>query len=158
MTTIDYLEDDPISVPGQLYVLISVVSPQSNQKCDKYGVKIRGAFATRQEADAHAKKLQKLDPYYDIYCADMGKWLLIPPDPMGVHDQEYAEEYLNNLMKSYRDNQDMARQHFEQRKTDILKDGLDKHLLPHERLSKPDDPLAASGSGSASANADIEEK
>lgn len=142
---VDYLEDDPISVPGQNFVLISVVSPGSNQKADKCGVKVRGVFATRQEADAHAKKLQKLDPHYDIYCADVGKWLLIPPDPNGIEDQEYAEDYLNNLMKSYRENQALAKQHFEERKKSILEEGLDKHLLPHERVAQSDDAPGPSG-------------
>jgi hypothetical protein len=135
---IDFLEDDPIGVPGQHYVLLSVVSPTSNQRADKCGVKVRGVFSTRQEADSHAKKLQRLDPHYDIFCADVGKWLLLPPDISGIEDQEYQEDYLNTLMKTYRENQELAKQHFEERKRSVLEDGLDKHLLPHERHQAPE--------------------
>ncbi len=148
-TQIDHLEADPIGVPGQNYVLLSVVSPDSNQKSDKCGVKIRGVFATRQEADAHAKKLQKLDPTYDIYCADVGKWLLIPPDATNIEEQEYAEDFLNNLMKSYKENQALAKQHFEERKKSILEEGLDKHLLPHERQPVPANAVDAPGPSTA---------
>jgi hypothetical protein len=146
---IDFLEDDPISVPGQHYVLLSVVSPSSNQRAEKCGVKIRGVFATRQEADAHAKKLQRLDPHYDIFCADVGKWLLLPPDISGIEDQEYQEDYLNNLMKTYRENQELAKQHFEERKRSVLEDGLDKHLLPHERHQAPEGYVPPSTSAAA---------
>ena len=157
----NHLEDDPIGVPGQNFVLLSVVGPNSRQKSEKCGVKIRGVFATRMEADSHAKKLQKLDPTFDIFCADMGKWLVIPPDPTAIEDQHYAEDYLNTLIQSYKENQAMARQHFEERKRSVMQEGLDKNLLPHERLPAPrpgvmaqqasnaDDDLP-SGSGSKS--------
>lgn len=139
---IDFLEDDPIGVPGQHFVLLSVVSPTSNQRAEKLGVKVRGVFASRQEADSHAKKLQRLDPTYDIFCADVGKWLLLPPDITEIKDQEFQEEYLNTLLKTYNENQDLAKQHFEERKRNVLKDGLDKHLLPHERHAVPDGYVA----------------
>ena len=151
---VDYLEDDPIGVPGQHFVLLSVVSPTSNQRADKCGVKIRGVFATRQEADSHAKKLQRLDPTYDIFCADVGKWLLLPPDTDGIEDQRYQEEYLNTLMTTYNDNQQLAKQHFEERKRNVLEDGLDKHLLPHERQLPPPGYAAAAQAAAAAAAAE----
>ena len=73
------LTQDYTTVPGQLYACISIVGPTSPQKTDQHGVKIRGAFATRDEASNHAKRLQKEDPVFDIYVVEMGKWLLIPP-------------------------------------------------------------------------------
>jgi hypothetical protein len=151
---VNLLEDDPIGVPGQTYVLISVVGPTSRQKSEKCGVKIRGVFATRAEADSHAKKLQKLDPTFDIFCADMGKWLMIPPDPTAIDDQHYAEDYLNTLIQSYKENQAMARQHFEERKRSVMQDGLDKNLLPDERLPMP--PMRPGVLAQQEANADTD--
>lgn len=144
---VDYLDVDPITVPGQNYVLLSVVSPTSNQRSEKCGVKVRGTFGTRQEADAHAKKLQRLDPSFDIFVAEMYRWLLVPPDAMDIDEQEYQEDTLNNLVKGYRENQVQAKHMFEERKRQVLEDGLDKHLLPHERTPLPPGG-EASGSGS----------
>ena len=52
------LETDYTTV-GQIFAL--VIDPRL-QKNDKFGIKIRGAFATRDEAANHAKRLQKEDP------------------------------------------------------------------------------------------------
>jgi len=53
------LEQDYTTVPGQLFACMSVVGPEAPQKNDQFGVKIRGAFSTRDEAANHAKRLQK---------------------------------------------------------------------------------------------------
>ena len=118
--------------------LMSFVAPTgTNQRNDKFGMKIRGCFATREEAHSHVKRLQQVDGLTDIYLVDMYKWLLIPPDPSAVDDHEYQEEFLNNLVKGYRESQLLAKQHFNERKEAIKRDGLDKHLLDHEKLPEP---------------------
>ena len=134
----DELEEDYITVPGQLYALVSFVAPTgTNQRSDKFGLKIRGCFATREEARSHVNRLQQMDKTMDIYLVDMYKWLLIPPDPNAIDDQEYQEDFLNNLIKGYRESQAMAKQHFQERKESVRKEGLDKHLLEHEKLPPP---------------------
>lgn len=119
------LAPDYITVPGQNFVCLSVVGPSCPQKTDKFGIKIRGCFATRDEAAAHAKKLQADDATFDIYVADMYKFLLIPPDPAEIEDSHYAEEKLEELMTGYRENQRAAQKLFEERKRDMMerKDG-----------------------------------
>ena len=76
----------------------------------------------------------------DIFVADMYKWLLIPPDVNAIDNQEYQESFLNDLIKGYRDNQAAAKQHFMERKEAVKRDGLDAHLLEHERVEP--DPAA----------------
>jgi len=132
------LDDDFITVPGQLYALVSFVGPSgTNQRNDKFGLKIRGCFATKEEAHQHVRRLQQFDKMMDIYLVDMYKWLLIPPDPNAIDEQEYQEEFLNNLIKGYRESQALAKQHFQERKEAVQKDGLDQHLLEHEKLPPP---------------------
>lgn len=113
------LEQDYTTVPGQLFACLSVVGPECPQKTDKFGIKIRGCFATRDEAANHAKRLQKEDATFDIYVVDMYKWLLIPPDREKIEDTHYAEEKLEELMQAYKENQAQARKMFEQRKRDM---------------------------------------
>lgn len=132
------LDTDFITVPGQLYCVLSIVGPTgTNQRNDKFGLKVRGAFASVDEATAHVKRLQQVDRTMDIFVADMYKWLLIPPDVTAIDNAEYQEDFLNDLIKGYRDNQALAKQHFLERKEAIKKDGLDKHLLEHEKLPAP---------------------
>ena len=140
--TMSTLEQDYTTVPGQLYACLSVVGPEAPQKNDKFGIKIRGAFNSRDEAAAHAKRLQKEDATFDIYVVDMYKWLLIPPDPSKIEDAHYANEKLEELMSGYRENQKQAAQMFAERKRDMMENG--SMMKPGDENSKyytkPDEP------------------
>jgi Family of unknown function (DUF5832) len=76
------------------------------------GLKIRGAYSSKEEAVARSKKLQRLDPIHNIFVAEVGKWLPWDPEPSQVGEQEYAEEKLNTLMKKYKENEE-AKEMFE---------------------------------------------
>lgn len=114
MDTTDYT-----TVPGQFFACLSIVGPDCPQRTDKFGIKIRGAFPTRDEAEKHAKRLQKEDATFDIYVVDMYKWLLIPPDRDHIEDVHYANDKLEEIFTKYRDNQRMAAALFEKRKRDM---------------------------------------
>ena len=113
------LEQDYLTVPGQYFACISFVGPDQPQKNEKLGMKIRGCFATRDEAASHAKRLQKEDALVDIYVVDMYKWLLIPPDRDQIEDVHYQNEKLEEIMQKYRANQTAADSMFEKRKRDM---------------------------------------
>lgn len=136
------LEQDYTTVPGQLYACLSIVGPESPQKNDKFGIKIRGAFATRDEAASHAKRLQKEDSTFDIYVVDMYKWLLIPPDPVKIDDVHYTNEKLEEIMTGYRENQAEAARMFNERKRDMME--TKNFVKPGDENSrfytKPDEP------------------
>jgi hypothetical protein len=114
------LEQDYTTVPGQLFACLSVVGPECPQKTDKFGIKIRGAFSTRDEAAKHAKRLQKEDSTFDIYVVDMYKWLLIPPDASKIDDVHYTNDKLEEIMVGYKENQSQAAKLFEERKRDMM--------------------------------------
>lgn len=114
------LEQDFLTVPGQVFALISLVGPDLPQKNEKLGLKLRGCFQTKEEAASHAKRLQKEDPMIDIYVVDMYKWLLIPPDRDQIDDTHYQNEKLEEIMTKYRQNQREAAAHFEKRKRDMM--------------------------------------
>ena len=114
------LEQDYTTVPGQVFACISIVGPECPQKTDKFGIKLRGAFATRDEAANHAKRLQREDPTFDIYVVDMYKWLLIPPDSSKIEDVHYTNEKLEEIMTGYRENQSQAARMFQERKQGMM--------------------------------------
>ncbi len=114
------LEQDYLTVPGQLFACISFVGPDLPQKNEQLGMKIRGCFPTREEAAAHAKRLQKDDALVDIYVVDMYKWLLIPPRREEIENVHYQNEKLEEIMSKYRENQRAAAAMFEKRKRDMM--------------------------------------
>ena len=130
------LEQDYTTVPGQLYACLSVVGPECPQKTDQFGIKIRGCFASKEEAAGHAKRLQKEDSTFDIYVVDMYKWLLIPPDPTKIEDSHYTNERLEEIMTGYRENQRQAAKMFEERKRDMIEQGDKNYMKPGDENSK----------------------
>ena len=133
------LEADYLTVPGQLFACVSFVGPDLPQKNDKFGMKIRGCFPTREEAGTHAKRLQKEDAIVDIYVVDMYKWLLIPPDRDQIEDTHYQNEKLEEIMTKYRANQAQAAAMFEKRKRDMMakpQDGEFPYIDPSDENSK----------------------
>jgi hypothetical protein len=120
------LETDPIKVPGQNWACVSFVSPTSNQKNNSIGMKIRGVFDKQEEAVEYVKKLIRLDPTFDIFICEMYNWCLVPPDPELISDQNYQEEQLNCLVSEYRKNQIFAKEHFEERKRELMEQAADE--------------------------------
>ena len=125
------LEQDYLTVPGQLFALISIVGPDLPQKNEQLGLKIRGCFATKEEAESHAKRLQKEDALVDIYVVDMYKWLLIPPDRMQIDNVHYQNEKLEEIMVKYRENQAAAAAMFEKRKRDMMAKPIEGSDTPY---------------------------
>jgi hypothetical protein len=77
---------------------------QQNFQTTMHGLKVRGVYSTQDQANARAKALNKKDPYFNVYVADVGEWLPWDPEPEEVKDQEYQSDDLNKLMQSYKDN------------------------------------------------------
>lgn len=69
------------------------------------GVKVRGVYDSLQEAEARAKLLQRMDRSHNIFLGQVGYWLPIDAEPNRVSKSEYLEKELNELMKSYKDNE-----------------------------------------------------
>ncbi len=121
MTTkyIDHLtEDKPI--PGQEWVCLSFMSPEGIRNCSVRGLKVRGVYATRKEADDRAKELQQEDPNFDIFVGSVGKWLPWNPDVNDVDDHVYREKELNELAKGYKENVARVAEVEKQRKNELL--------------------------------------
>lgn len=117
---IDYLtEDAPLA--GQSYVCMSFLSPEGIRNCKVRGLKIRGVFATRDEADRHAEEIQKIDSDFHVFVGEVGKWLPWDPDPNSVTDQNYKEEELQKVMQAYNKNREQVKKLEKERKDELIK-------------------------------------
>jgi len=96
------------------------------------GVKFRGAFATKAEAEAYLDTtLSKMEREVDMYVVDMYKWLLLPPDVDDIKDVKYREDYLQEMFTSYEESQKAAKLHHIEREkmavTDQIMEGGSSH-------------------------------
>ena len=87
---------------------------QNNFQTTVRGLKVRGSYPTQEEATARAKKLQRNDPIHNIFVAEVGKWLAWDPHPHEVAEQEYSNDQLNSLMKSYKENEEQREEFYKQ--------------------------------------------
>ena len=115
------------------------------------GLKIRGAYSTREEAESRAKKLQKMDADHNIFVGQVGKWLPWDPSPNAIQDQEYAEEQLNTLMKKYKENEE-AREMFHKEQRDRAKKSKGVVSMPG---SSDDGPSQSSTNYNSSKNVTV---
>jgi len=68
------------------------------------GIKVRGVYESKREAEIRAKTLQRRDPNFNVFVGQIGYWLPWDPNPDGVAEQEYSNDQLNTLMKKYQEN------------------------------------------------------
>jgi len=128
----DYLDEDEM-IKNQKYVVMSILSPsflllnvdgtnkenlteEHKKLMSIRGFKIRGSYATIEEAQKRALYLQKIDKLHNIFIGEVGKWLPLDDDVSKADDAKYAENKLNDLMKSYMEQSVQASEYMEDRK------------------------------------------
>lgn len=142
MNKIDYLkEDEPIC--GQKYVCISFISPEGLRNTTVRGVKIRGSYDTYEEAQTRAKQLQELDPTFNIFIGEVGKWLPWDPSPddkSKVKDSMYAEEELQTIVKEYEKNREKAKILEQERRDEMRRAAIESSESSENSSSKGSAP------------------
>ncbi|MHB1952558.1 MAG: DUF5832 domain-containing protein [Sulfobacillus sp.] len=113
------------------------------------GVKIRGTFAQRKEAEDRCRYLREnVEPNVHIYVAPVGYWLPWDPNPDSVQRQEHMVNELNELMGKYNDNVQQRNAYFRQREKEMKDKAAEENQERKERN-------ALLASGNAHREADI---
>jgi hypothetical protein len=161
MSKQDYLFEDPV-IPSQQFFCVSFFNKfnvkQSIDNNNDYkkeilndgveesysvdnnilGLKIRGGFSNLNDAKAHAKRLNEIDPYHHVYVVDGGKWcafIMKESDNNNFVEQtEYANDQLNDMMKKYNENQDKAKLFHELRKNELMSKNIGDNIKNREEL------------------------
>jgi phosphoribosylformylglycinamidine (FGAM) synthase PurS component len=139
--SIDYLFEDP-PIPSQQYALVSIVGPHMNQKCDVWGLKVRGTAESLDKAKALSQKILQIDNHYDIYTVEVGKFFPLTVEPTEINNVEYQNEQLNNLMKSYLQNKETASDFWHKRKNEMIQEAIKEGQSPNELANRPEHPVA----------------
>ena len=106
-------------------------------KCTVRGIKVRGTYDTIKEAQVRAKVLQRKDPSFHVYVAQVGYWLPWDPQADDIEDQEYTEGQLNKLVKKYKENEKKRETYFEQQKKESLEE-INKENEKSKKKNTPD--------------------
>lgn len=139
--TIDYLFEDP-EIPNQKFALISIVGPHMKQKCDVWGLKIRGVSDTLEKAKTQCQKLLRIDNDYDIYTVEVGKFFPLAVEPNQISDIEYENKQLNTLVKGYLENKESANELWHKRKAEMIQNAIKEGQNQEEFSNKPEHPIA----------------
>lgn len=94
------------------------------------GLKIRGVYATQEEAEMRCKKVRETDPNHDIYVGPVGIWIPWDPDAYKTGRIEFMEEELNQLHNEKIKNEAKAKEEFDRRikeaKKKAIQDNIEK--------------------------------
>ena len=77
---------------------------QNNFKTNIRGLKVRGTYNTRDEAEKRAKKLQGIDSDFHVFVGQVGYWLPWDPNADKIEDEEFINSQLNDMMEKYKEN------------------------------------------------------
>jgi hypothetical protein len=107
---------------------------QNNFRTSVRGVKVRGVFNTKNEADIRASVLQRIDPLFDVFVGQLGYWCPWDPNPHKIDDIEYTNSELNKLVKEYKTNEAKKDQFYQEQKTQRQKDALtSEERIKHQK-------------------------
>jgi len=110
------------------------------------GVKIRGCYSTKEEAERRAQKLQRMDDTFHVFVGDVGAWLPWDPCADNVESEVFADTALQELMSKYKENNANKDIFYEEDKRDKIKKATEENLKAEEKLKdseniKIEDPI-----------------
>ena len=92
------------------------------------GVKVRGVFSTRDEADNRAKKLQVLDSDFHVFVGQVGYWLPWDPCADKIENEHFLNDELNEMMVKYKENNVNKDIFYEDQKREKLKEAKEESI------------------------------
>lgn len=92
------------------------------------GLKIRGVFATQEEAEMRCKKVRELDPNHDIYVGPVGIWIPWDPDAYKTGRIEFMEDELNQLHNEKIKNEAKAKEEFDRRVKEAKRKAIQENI------------------------------
>jgi hypothetical protein len=102
------------------------------------GVKVRGVFDSKRDADVRASVLQRSDPSFDVFIGQVGYWCPWDPNAQKIDDIEYLNNDLNKLVKEYKSNEAKKDMFYNEQKAQRQKDSIstEERLRHKEELAK----------------------
>lgn len=121
-----------------------IVTAWCSRENPKRAVKVRGTFKTLDQTYRRAEEIRNLDANFHIFTCEVGKWLPFDPDAGLLEDENYMEGQLNELLKGYKQNKLKNKQHYDQRKRDMMERAIQEGTSEGQQLlAQADKPIEA---------------
>ena len=85
------------------------------------GVKVRGVYSSKEEAESRSKKLHRIDSSFHVFIGQVGYWLPWNPCADKIEDEKFLDSGLNELMSKYKENNINKDLMYEEEKRDKMK-------------------------------------
>ena len=94
---------------------------QNDFKTNIRGLKVRGTYTTKEEAEKRAKKLQGIDSDFHVFVGQVGYWLPWDPCADRIEDESFINSQLNDMMEKYKENTMNKDLFYEEQKREKIK-------------------------------------
>jgi hypothetical protein len=85
------------------------------------GLKVRGVYNTKDEAEKRAKRLQGVDSEFHVFVGQVGYWLPWDPCADKIEDESFINSQLNDMMEKYKENNINKDLFYEEQKREKIK-------------------------------------
>lgn len=106
---------------------------KNEYKTSMRGIKVRGVYNTREEAENRAKSLSRNDSSFHVFVGQVGYWLPWDPCADNVEKEVFQNEQLNELMEGYEKNNINREIFYEELKQDKIKAAKDEYMAAKKK-------------------------
>ena len=92
------------------------------------GIKVRGCYQSKQEAEHRAGKLHKSDSNFHVFVGQVGYWLPWNPNADKIEDETFADSQLQDLMTKYKENNVNKDIFYEEQKRDKIRSAQEERV------------------------------
>ena len=106
---------------------------KNEYKTSMRGIKVRGVYNTREEAENRAKSLSRNDSSFHVFVGQVGYWLPWDPCADNVEKEVFQNEQLNELMEGYEKNNINREIFYEELKQDKIQAAKDEYMAAKKK-------------------------
>lgn len=106
---------------------------KNEYKTSMRGVKVRGVYNTKDEAENRAKRLSRTDSTFNVFVGQVGYWLPWDPCADNVDKEVFQNEQLNQLMEGYEKNNINREIFYEELKQDKIQAAKDEYMAAKKK-------------------------
>ena len=106
---------------------------KNEYKTSMRGVKVRGVYLTKEEAEKRAKSLSRKDSTFNVFVGQVGYWLPWDPCADNVDKEVFQDEQLNTLMEGYEKNNINREVFYEEVKQEKVKAARDEYIAAKKK-------------------------
>tara|TARA_B100001123_G_scaffold344222_1_gene391134 strand:- start:4193 stop:5164 length:972 start_codon:yes stop_codon:yes gene_type:complete len=103
------------------------------------GVKVRGVYSTKEEAESRAKKLHRIDSSFHVFIGQVGYWLPWNPCADKIEDEQFLDSGLNELMAKYKENNINKDLMYEEQKREKMKAAQEEVLAAKKKQKEEEE-------------------